>query len=231
MRYEPQVQLASIVLLGRFNPAIFSPAWFAKVGIISDAELYESKISIVHPEVTQFSLDKFKIDVFPERFAITTSNEPFIQILDDTLSTFHQLPHSPVKVFGINYEIHFNLNSGDQRIALGRALAPVTPWKDFGQRLGGGRPDQVGGLVSLVMQETPTDRDLGYRQVKIERSAILGAPTSVMMHVNDHFEIANHKGEDGAETGMKLLRERFDGSLIEAKKIVAQLMKFAEELR
>jgi hypothetical protein len=230
MRYEPQVQLASIVLVGRFNPAIFSPAWFAKVGIISDAELDESKVGIVHSEVTQFSLDRFKIDVFPERFSITTPNEPFVQILDDTLSTFQQLPHSLVTVFGINYEIHFNLDSADQRIALGRALAPVTPWKDFGQRLGGSTPDRVGGLVSLVMQETPTDRDIGYRQVKIERSAILRSPASVMMHVNDHFEIVNAKAEDGAEPGMKLLRERFDGSLIEAKKIVAQLMKFAEEL-
>ena len=84
--------------------------------------------------------------------------------------------------------------------------------------------------MSLVMQETPTDRDLGFRQVKIERSAILPAPTSVMMHVNDHFEFVNPKDEDGAEPGMKLLRERFDGSLIEAKKIVTQLMNFAEEL-
>jgi hypothetical protein len=234
MRYEPQIQLASIVLLGRFNPAIFSPAWFAKVGIISDAELAEStdRASLVHSELTQFSLERFKIDVFPERFAITTPSEPFTQILDDTLSTFHNLPHSPVNKLGINYEIHFNLDSGEQKIALGRALAPVTPWKDFGRRLGESTPDRVGGLMSLVMQETPTDRDRGYRQVKIEPSAMLRAPTGVMIHVNDHFEIVNAKDEDGAQSGMKLLRERFDGSVIEAKKIVTQLMEFAAgELR
>jgi len=230
MRYEPQVQLASIVLLWRFNPAIFSPAWFAKVGIISGAELDESKVNIIHPEVTQFSLDRFKIDVLQERFSITTSNEPFVQILDDTLSTFYHLPHSPVKAFGINYEIHFNLDSADQRIALGRALAPVVPWKDFGRRLGGGTPERLGGLVSLVMQETPTDREIGSRQAKIERSPILRGLSGVMLHVNDHFEIVNPKDEDGAGAGMELLRERFDGSVIEAKKIAGELMSFAEEL-
>ena len=87
-RYKSDVQSASIVLVGRFNPAIISPGWLLKVGIISEGEFETSNVVIIHPEVTQFSIERFKIEVLPQRFSITTAGEPYVQILDDVVGIF-----------------------------------------------------------------------------------------------------------------------------------------------
>src|SRR5215207_2918217 len=57
------------------------------------------------------------------------------QILDDVLAIFSELPHSPIKLFGVNLEVHFKLQAPAQRLALGRTLAPVAPWGEFGKCL------------------------------------------------------------------------------------------------
>ena len=49
MRIEPEISDVSVVLLGDFNPAIFTPAWFALHGLlperVADAQSYMSPIS------------------------------------------------------------------------------------------------------------------------------------------------------------------------------------------
>ena len=36
MRIEPEISGVSVVLLGDFNPAIFTPAWFALHGLLPE---------------------------------------------------------------------------------------------------------------------------------------------------------------------------------------------------
>jgi hypothetical protein len=231
-RYDPDVQSASIVLVGRFNPAIVSPGWLLKVGVMSEGEFETSNIVIIHPEITQFSIERFRIEVLPQRFTITTAGEPYVQILDDVVVIFTQLPHSPIKMFGVNLEIHFKLHAAEQRVALGRALAPVAPWGEFGKRLESKHLDDVGGMVTLTMQENrPATDDPGYRQVKIERSSLVRSNSAVMMNINNHFELRNTRDEDGAHPALALLQQRFDASIVDAKKIVFDMMEFASTLK
>ena len=134
-------------------------------------------------------------------------------------------------MFGVNFEIHFKLHAPEQRVALGRTLAPVAPWGEFGKRLESKHPDRVGGMVTLTMQENRPADDPGYRQVKIERSSLVRSNSAVMMHVNNHFELQNTKDEDGAQPALVLLQQRFDASIVEAKKIVFDMMEFASTLK
>src|SRR5262249_22058712 len=98
------------VLLGKFNPAIFSPSWFAKANIITDAEAEAATVNVIHPELAQFSVERFRFEVQKERFQITTAVEPFVQLSDAVLNPFdHKLPHPPADKMGINYEVHFQL--------------------------------------------------------------------------------------------------------------------------
>ena len=76
MRYTPELQSASIVLVGKLNPPIFSPAWFAKIGVLTDQELEVTSTQIIHPEIAQFMLERFRLEVMPNRFMITTPVEP-----------------------------------------------------------------------------------------------------------------------------------------------------------
>lgn len=233
MRYNIETHSASIVLIGDFNPVIFSPAWFAKFGFINDDEFEaanrnENKNLLALPDLAQFSIPRFSLVVQQQRFNITTTREPFVLILDDVDNIFtRQLPHTPVAMLGINYDIRFKLDSFEQRHRLGRALAPILPWGDFGKRLERDTQTQIGGMAALVMQENPTDREAGYRRVQIEPTQ---NQTGVRIQINDHYQL-NPRSEEGAAPVIKTLREKFEPSLAEAKVIVSQLMDFASTLQ
>ena len=126
MQYAPEIQSVSIVLLGKFNPAIFSPAWLAKAGIVTEREADAASVNVIHSEIAQFGVERFRFEVQTERFQVTTLVEPFVQLLDSVVNLFKdKLPHTPADKMGINYEVHFRLQAPDRRIALGRALSVV----------------------------------------------------------------------------------------------------------
>ncbi len=136
MRYDLESPSCTLVLIGAFNPAIFSPAWLAKVDIISDEDLEKSTTQVIHPEITQFNARRFRIDVQPDRFQITSTMAPFVSIADDVRRLFGELlPHTPVGAVGINFHVFFRFPTPEQRMAFGRALAPTEPWGAFGKRL------------------------------------------------------------------------------------------------
>lgn len=232
MRYPPEIQSLAIVLRGKFNPAIFSPAWFAKVGIITDDELERATTSVIHPELAQFSFEQVRVEVFTNRFQITSFAEPFLRILEVVLGVFRdRLPHTPMDKLGINYEVHFNVGSFDRRVALGRALAPIGPWGEFGKRLLGSTQETTGGLASLAMQENGmSDRQRGWRRVQLEPSTVLRTPSAVKIYVNDHYEVPDAKDEDGTKEVTNILTERFEPSLAQSKAVVSEMMDFASTL-
>jgi hypothetical protein len=195
VHYQIEYHSAAIVLLGSFSPAIFSPGWLANIDVISDDARQDALVEVIHPELAKFSVDRFVLEVLSNRFAISTTLEPFERILDDVIKIFaDNLSYTPVLQLGVNYDVVFKLKSFEQRNALGRRLAPTEPWGKFGERLKKEEPDQPGGLASLTMKEIPrTDRYLGYRQVAIEPwhspHPSPKAQTGVQMRVNDHYEI------------------------------------------
>jgi hypothetical protein len=232
--YDLEYPTCAIVLVGKFNPAIFSPAWLAKSGIISDIESEKSEIQIIHPEIAQFDVGKFRVEVQQTRFQITTTIAPFITIMDYTRQIFGQkLPHTPIDALGLNFHAHFDLESAEQRMLLGRRLAPVAPWGAFGERIEASQSaDTAGGLLSLVMQETrPDGRKAGWRQVRIEPSRKTDKTRGVFLAVNDHFDFENISAEDGANIAVDLLAEVFDTSEQEYRKVTADIMKFAASLK
>lgn len=232
MRYQIETHAAAIVLLGKFNPSIFSPAWFAKVGIITDEELENTRNPFTHPEFAQFSIPRFDLNVAPHRFGLVTSHESFIHLVDDVYEIFaKQLPHTPMNMLGINYDAQFKLDTIEQRHALGRALAPIAPWQDFGKRLEPDDRTKLGGMIALIMQENPPDRNQGYRRVQIDPLNGLSNQTGLRMQINDHFQLADFKDEQGATPIMNILRDNFEKSMKEAKAIVSQLMDFASQLQ
>ncbi len=233
--YEPEQQSASIVLIGSFTPTIFSPAWLAKIGVITDKAAAAAAVNLIHPELTQFAIDRFTFEALINRLTITTTKEPFLQILDDVLAIFTtHLPHTPLSKLGINYDIQFKLDSAEQRVALGRKLAPLEPWGAFGKSLEREKMDEVGGMVSLSMhQGFLPDRTRGWRRVLIEpwQNAVMqNHQTGVHMNVNDHYEIAEND-VDGAGPLIEILKDRFETSISQSKAIISEMMSYAKDLK
>ena len=235
MPYDLENPSCAIVLVGGFNPAIFSPAWLAKTEIITQREFDEATTQVIHSEIAQFDVVRFRVDIQKTRFQINTSMAPFVATMDDVRRIFgEKLPHTPVNAFGINFHGHFNLDTPEQRIAFGRQLAPTAPWGAFGKRLEGSTaaPGTTSGMVSLVMQETrPQGRKSGARRVEIQPSGKLDGLRGVFIAVNDHFDVEGARPEDGATKAMDMLAAEFDRSEQEYRRIVSEMMDFAESIR
>ena len=55
MRLEVEKGGCSIVLLGSFNPRIFTPYWFVHNGIAIEVEGDTANVNIIHPEISNFT--------------------------------------------------------------------------------------------------------------------------------------------------------------------------------
>jgi hypothetical protein len=235
LRYPIETHSASIVLIGKFNPPIFSPAWFSKVGVLTDDEFEaasEDKQLVVHPEIAQFSTARFSVNVLPQRFTLSTPQESFVHILDDAVTIFRdKLPHTPMDKLGINYDAYWKVETLKQRTALGRALAPIKPWGAFGKSLESTTETKIGGLLALVMQQNINDGAHLYRRVQIEPWNSEKAQNGIRMQINDHYQLAMPKDDDGSGPIMKLLNDNFDRSLSQSKAIVSEMMEFASTVK
>ena len=155
MLIEAETGGCSIVLLGGFNPAIFSPDWFVRHEIVTETELSDSTINIIHPEITNFRLGKKLIQADLTRFQLTTTEAPWVSVMDFVTKTFGQYPvHTPVNRVGINRKVHFGVGSEERRNEIGRLLAPTEPWGEWGKRIDAAPQTRRGGFAQLTMQET-----------------------------------------------------------------------------
>jgi hypothetical protein len=96
MRRTPEVLGHSLVFIGKLNPAIFQPQWFARTGLLSDAQAEDIKIEVIHPEVSILDSSSFRLEVDQQRFVIRPLDEPFVKIHDLALRIFGGIlnPHS-----------------------------------------------------------------------------------------------------------------------------------------
>lgn len=227
-----EIASVSIVLIGQFNPTIFSPAWIEKVGLVSKELADTAEVSVIHPDISAFVVGPYNFDVRRGRFSVEVKTEPIIEVLDCVLVIFAEyLPHITVTQFGINYTTHFAVGSADRRIALGRRMAPLEPWGDFGQDIDGLSGPLTSGMVELTMVRTYDPPGTGERRVRVEPSAKPDLENAgVFITVNDHRMLAGTAEDLGSEKALELLKGVFDESLDTARKIVEDVRLFAEGL-
>ena len=220
---------ASIVAVGKFNPAIFSPSWLEKFDIISASDAASAEMGVVHPEITVFRAGGFAFDIRTDRFSCEVESEPLVRVLDATATIFGDLlPHMPIEQIGINYIEHFRLKSAGQRIALGRALAPAAIWGEWGKRLDQLPNSNPGGLIVLAMQEPYDPPGSGQRRVEVQPSAVVEPrDVGVFIAVNDHNNLV---GDGTGTAAAEFLRGRFDRAVSEAREIVSSFTEVALSL-
>jgi hypothetical protein len=226
---------ATVVLVGNINPPIFTPAWLHLNGLISEEDMDQADVNVIHPQISNFKVSRFSMRVQPNRFALSTSEEPFISIADWVKIIFGEiLPHTPLQQAGINYGGHFAAGSQQQRHALGRALAPIEPWGDWGKLLDAEDPGDAGGLRSIDMLQTRVlGRERGFRQVHLEpsvRQDIVSPKVGIYMTVNDHFEVSQPQEAVSAAACVQWVFDNLDESVRVSKSILASVQEYAEKL-
>ncbi|WP_395646635.1 hypothetical protein [Terricaulis sp.] len=229
--FEPEKINCSIVAIGKFNPAIFTPAWFSKHGIISERSEREAKPVVLQDELAQFGFENSVITVKQSSFAIQTTSEPFLPIMEVFAETFGRLlTHTPINKFGLNLGANFLLPTWEHRQRMGRELAPVEPWGPLGLNADSSDPKKVTGLARLIMQRNNiSDRKLGFIQARVEPVSEPDPLRTVSVSVNDHFEIEDFHDEDGAREAVEFIAQHFEYSMNRSRHIINHMYKLGTQ--
>lgn len=231
MRIAPDITGASLVLIGNFNPSIFTPAWFGWQNLLPKRTVDVAELQIAQPQITAFRADWLELQIVPNRFSISTAQQPFIRVRDLAIKIFREeLPHTPLQSMGINRQVHFLANSLEERDHLGRLLAPTQPWGEWGRQL---EPDGLhGGMTSLTMtQVNPQDRPPdGGINVTVQPSKEIGqGGTGVYIEVNDHYVVHDPNSQSASREIVNMLEKKFDESLRRAEQIIDHIMSLTKE--
>lgn len=230
MRTQPEIDEVGVVLVGSFNPAIFTPAWFTLHGLLPESAADSAELEVAHPQVTRFLTDWLRLQVTTDRFTAETAQAPYIRLRDLVVRVFkEQLDHTPLRAMGINRHVHFRVASSTERDRIGRTLAPVSPWGRYAQELDLG--GEGGGMTSLTMSQLQfKGRPPGGQvNITVEPSLRIGDRRSgVYVRINDHFAV------DSADAGgrtrlISLLEYSFDTSMRRSDGIVDHIMSLAKE--
>lgn len=211
---QMEVEGFSIVALGRFNPSIFQPMWFAAHNLIREEEAKEAKIEIIHRDAAIFNAGWFSLQVTEGNFTIL-SQDPTkpLPLRDLAIGTFRLLEHTPLTAFGFNRFGHFKAASEESWHAFGHHYAPKESWDAVLKNP---------GLLKLEMEgkrENCDDRI----QIRVESSPANLVIMGIMINVNQHRDLAKN-GQGGESTMQERnkvflsgLQNDWDGFLTYAK--------------
>lgn len=195
------------MLIGSLNPAIFTPDWLRFHEIIEVDEQKEAQIEIIHQAISKFTISEIRFSIERHRFIISSEAHEMSEIFNIVSKTFGEiLPHTPLTAVGINYEEEFVLENADTRNTIGRQLAPLDPWGEWGQDLPNSDPKLNGGLASLTMAKvhsrTPFENISSFTVRPSSKADV--AQEGVVLSSNNHF--GNSK--ENADMGQKEINEK-----------------------
>jgi hypothetical protein len=216
-----EIDLVSVVVLGKFNPAIFHPQWFARFNLLGPTETEESKIEITHRDISIFTAGWAKVQVTQDQ-AILESSDPTKkhEIRDLALGTFHILEHTPLTAFGINTTRHYRTESENTWHAIGDYFAPKDPWKALfdGQKL-------RTGLNAMSIWGDRKDCSASRIQIQIGPSERVKA--GVCIKINQHYDLPKSDDEDSTQLALdrfgEWIQEDFEGFIQYSDRVAAHL--------
>lgn len=181
MLKKPEILKLDIVLIGDFNPKIYTPAWFSAYDLIGKIESEDANIEVVHQDVTIFNLDWFRLQVTRERFSIFTEQEAYFdKLIDLVVQTFTVLPHTPISAIGLNWGGHFKTDSVEEWHNLGYYLSPQAPWDNVFE-------DSALLRIEITEKHKLENPSKGHLGVRVQPSNTV--LNGVFVNVNDHYSL------------------------------------------
>jgi hypothetical protein len=209
-----ELEGASIVLLGAFNPRIFQPSWFGANKLLRPEEVEAANSGahafLVAREIAAYTAGWLELQVTEERFCAQTSDPAHYNPLRDlVVSTFRLLEHTPFNQMGINRLMHYRMASQEEYNAFGDFLAPKNAWK--------GLMTKPGMQTIRIAGPKPDDEGTRYT-TKVEPSVRIA--NGVFIETNEHVAFAE---EDSGQELMKKLDQLWQTSIDYAKKVAEHL--------
>jgi len=210
MNYKRNPYELNLVFLGGFNPFIFHPEWFRKIGLFSDQEIdasYEGGIwqdkdgnnniinftQFISPGISTIKISDIDIRVEPKRFQILTLDETkFEQLRDVAFGVFKILEYTPISALGVNVRAHYNMGKEEVWHSLGHLLAPKEPW-------GGILEDPL--MKSITLEGVNPFSENGAIRITIEPSSHY--KFGVFIQINHHFSFPDSTDSSEAVDAIK----------------------------
>jgi len=224
VRITPEVSSTQIVLLGKFEPAQFTADWLTESGLFGTTEGRAAEAKMVGKWVADISIDWCRLFCTAEKFALISQQAPWIRLSDFCLKLFTELlPNTTIGYMGINRTVRFDTGSATAKDQLGRLLAPRNVWGEWGEILAADEGKGASGLSTLTLRQGHDlhDRASGHIEARIGPTE----GTSVVMHVNDHYEAPGKEELAGEGDLMQRLSENFEKSIKRSDWIVSEMMK------
>ena len=213
-----QLEEASIVVRGQFNPAIFHPSWFAAAELIRKQEADAANISIVHPTTTVFTAEWLQVRATQDRFQALTTQVPYYEALRDVVIGILEFSIPPLRSMGFNLTSHYRLASVESCHAVGHRLVPKKDWE--------GLLDEP-GMRNVTMEGKRGDTWAGYIQVQVQPS--MQFQPGIFIAVNDHYQLAIGEEPVRDMTGAKnILQSQWTVSIQKSREISRRLAALGE---
>jgi hypothetical protein len=202
--HELEERATAVVLVGRFNPRIFQPAWFDAKGLLAATDVEPTSLALTDGFVA-FQTPLVSLVCTQERCQLmTTRHSPTPDVVRDlALGTFSFLLETPMWQCGINHAVH---------------IPPIVRrWDDVTAQFGD--PQKALRLLDhqrLNTVELRADRDDGHdgtRTVQLQPSVHLEG--GVWFSLNDHVNVlseAEAQNAVGADDTIAVLESIWDTS-------------------
>lgn len=193
MAYTAEILTSAIIVVGDFNPAIFSPDWLEGNNLIgkNDAEAAREKSQgkslIVSHQVAAFETKWFALQVIENQFSLTSKDALSPAFRDLAVGIFQLLSHTPVTAVGLNFMAHFKMATENEYHHVGDVLAPKDIWKAL-------YPDDIAGLADITIRIQHGVRGEPVKTNDEKRISLQPSNKfkfGVFFAYNDHHDVSN----------------------------------------
>ncbi len=188
MTYTAEIFGSQIVAAGSFNPAIFSPDWLERNGLIGtlDAEAArKSQSFMVTNQVSLMETDWFTLQVLDNQLSFTSKDALSPAFKDLAVGVLSLVPQTPIAAIGINFMGHFRIATQAEYHKIGDVLAPKKIWNELfpGENISAG----VADLTILIEPITRGEAPKSGNAVRITLQPSSRLKSGVYLLYNDHY--------------------------------------------
>jgi len=212
---------SSVVAVGAFNPAIFSPDWLERNQLIGQEDADNAKKApslIISQQITVFETEWFAFQVLDNQFSLTSKGALTPAFKDLAVGILSLVPHTPITAIGLNFLAHFRLGTEAEYHKIGDVLAPKPIWNSL-------YPDKnAAGLANLTIRIQDAERGQTPRSDNEKRISVQPSGKvkfGVFLSLNDHREIIESKdaGMTTAEQAAALIDSEWQNSWDDAVRV------------
>ena len=208
MAHSPELFSSAIIAVGRFNPAIFSPDWLERNGLLGkdDADTVregtQGESLLISQQVAAFETKWFALQVLTNQLSLTSKDALSPAFKDLAVGILQLVPHTPVAAVGLNFLAHFKLASEAEYHRVGDVLAPKSIWQAL-------YPDEFPGLANLTIRiqhgsRSEPSRSKDQRQISVQPSPKF--KFGVHLSYNDHHDVSDKSDADNLTLAERVAR-------------------------